>query len=123
MKKTIVTLGIVLCTFGAQAFESSAPATFEQHLAVSSATPLAIAISRGDTEAVKKFIEYGVDVNETSNGMTPLMIAARYNRVDIIEFLLEKGANPRVKTERGWTALRYAELSNATDAVALLSKK
>ena len=84
------------------------------------ATPLATAIAKGDVETVKKFIEYGADVNEKSNGMTPLMIAARYNQVEIIKVLLDKGANLKLTDDKGLSALRYAELSNATQAADTL---
>lgn len=83
-------------------------------------TPLCNAISKGDFEAVKKFVEYGADVNERSNGLTPLMVAARYNRVDMVEFLLAKGAQLDAKSDNGFTAKRYAELSKATEAANFL---
>jgi ankyrin repeat protein len=54
---------------------------------------------------VKKFIAYGADVNEISEeDMTPLMIAARYNKVDIIKsIMLANGANrPGDKNEHGF---------------------
>jgi len=85
------------------------------------ATPLAAAIAKGDIEAVKKFIEYGADVNEKSNGMTPLMIAARYNQVAIIKLLLEKGADAKTVNDNGLTALKYAKMSNAQEAADALT--
>ena len=86
------------------------------------ATPLSIAISKGDIESVRKFIEYGVDINEKSNGMSPLMIAARYNKVEIMKVLISKGARVNAKDENGFTALKYAELSNASEAVLFLKQ-
>lgn len=85
-------------------------------------TPLCTAILKGDMDTVKKFIEYGADVNERSNGMTPLMFAARYNKVAIVKLLLEKGADKAVKDEKGNTAIKYAELSNSTEVVTLLKQ-
>lgn len=85
-------------------------------------TPLCTTILKGDLETVKKFIEYGADVNESSNGMTPLMFAARYNKVAIVKLLLEKGANKGVKDEKGNTAVKYAELSNSAEVVTLLKQ-
>ncbi|WP_317163834.1 ankyrin repeat domain-containing protein [Flavobacterium phycosphaerae] len=85
-------------------------------------SPLCTAIYKGDLTTVKKFVEYGADVNEESNGMTPLMFAARYNKVDIIKYLLEKGAKKEVKDERGYTALKYAEFSNSQEALAILKQ-
>ncbi len=86
------------------------------------ATPLAIAISKGDVATVKKLINYGIDINQKSNGMTPLMIAARYNQVEIINLLLEKGAKLNTTDKKGFSALKYAQLSNAKDAIGALTQ-
>jgi ankyrin repeat protein len=56
-----------------------------------------------------------------SRDMSPLMVAARYNKVEIIKLLLQKGADLKQKNEKGFTALNYAEFSKATEAIALLS--
>jgi ankyrin repeat protein len=81
-----------------------------------------MAICKGDVATVKKLLEYGANVDEKSNGLTPLMIAARYNQVEIISLLLEKGADVKAKDEKGITALKYAEASNAKDAAVVLKK-
>lgn len=122
MKKTIIYLGLALVAFSNVAIASNVETTpkFELVKEYGNSTPLAAAICKGDIEAVKKFIEYGVNVNETSNGMTPLMIAARYNHVEIIKLLLNNGANLKVKDDKGFNAMKYAELSNATDAIQAL---
>ncbi len=84
--------------------------------------PLCIAISKSDNATAKKIIEYGADVNERFNGMTPLMIAARYNNVEMVKILLEKGADITLKGSHGYTATKYAELSNATQALEILKR-
>lgn len=125
MKKSIVYLGVALMAFANVSLASNQKSLNVEKNLVSNygtATPLSVAISKGDLEIVKKFIEYGADVNEKANGMTPLMIAARYNKVEIIKLLLSKGANLKDKDEKGFTALKYAELSNATDAVSVLKQ-
>jgi uncharacterized protein len=104
MKKSIVYLGVALV------------AVYE------GVSPLCIAISKGDVEATKKLIEYGADVNEKSNGLTPLMYAARYNKVEILKILLSNGADLKAKDLKGFTALKYAELSNAKEAAILLKQ-
>lgn len=86
------------------------------------ASPLAVAIAKGDVETVKKFVSYGIDINEKSNNMTPLMLAARYNKVEIINLLLENGANVKTTNSKGFTALKYAQLSNAAEAVTVLTQ-
>lgn len=125
MKKSIVYLGVALVVFANVSLASNVKSSFKTSERVESYetnTPLGFAISKGDIEAVKKFIEYGADVNEVSNGMSPLMIAARYNKVEIIKLLLSKGANINKKDENGFTALKYAQLSNAAEAIQLLKQ-
>lgn len=123
MKKSLI-LGLALITFSG-AVNASNQSIQNQSISsnISSATPLCVAISKGDVEVVRKFVEYGADVNQKSNGLTPLMLAARYNNIEIIKILLDGGADASVKNDRGLTALKLAELSNASEAVALLSEK
>jgi ankyrin repeat protein len=125
MKKSIVYLGVALVAFANVSLASNANPFSEIKNKIEfseTITPLSVAISKGDIESVKKFIEYGTDVNEKSNGMSPLMIAARYNKTEIIKFLLSKGARLNDKDENGFTALKYAELSNANEAIQLLKQ-
>lgn len=123
MKKSIICLGITLMAFSSLSFASNTNFIgIQKTLNPSnvSPAPLSVAISKGEIETVKKFIEYGTNVNEKSNGMTPLMYAARYNKVEIIKYLLLKGADRDIKDSQGFTALKHAELSNAVEAIALL---
>ena len=125
MKKSIVYLGVALLAFTNVTLASNFNSLSGSKSTVSvfyGATPLGIAISKGDIEVVKKFIEYGVDVNQKSNGMSPLMIAARYNKVEIIKILLSTGANLDAKDEKGYTALKHAELSHANEAIQFLKQ-
>jgi ankyrin repeat protein len=125
MKKSIVYLGVALVAFANVSFASNLKSFSSNKNIVefySDTTPLSVAISKGDIEVVKKFIEYGADVNEKSNGMSPLMTAARYNKVEIIKILISKGAHLDDKDENGYTALKYAELSNATEAIQILKQ-
>ena len=125
MKKSIVYLGVALVAFANVSFASNGNSFSEIKNKIEfseTITPLSVAISKGDIESVKKFIEYGADVNEKSNGLSPLMIAARYNKTEIIKVLLSKGARLNEKDENGFTALKYAELSNANEAIQLLKQ-
>jgi len=78
------------------------------------------AIVRGDIDTVKKLIELGEDVNQKSLGMTPAIFAARYNKVEILELLIENGANLKIKSDKGYSIKKYAELSNAKEAMAVI---
>lgn len=75
-----------------------------------------MAIVKGDLETVKKMIELGADINQKSIGMTPAMYAAKFNKVDILNLLISKGANLKARSDVGYTAKKYAEISNAFDA-------
>lgn len=84
-------------------------------------SPFCMSIIKGDFETAKKLIEMGVDINAKSNGLTPVMYAAKYNRTEILKLLIEKGANLKSKdSKKGYTALKYAELSNAIEAKVIL---
>lgn len=123
MKKTIIILGIALIGFtnlaGASTVSNVATSTVASNYGNS---PLCAAILKGDLATVKKFVEYGADVNEMSNGLTPLMFAARYNKIEILKYLLEKGADKDLKDERGNTALKYAENSKSVEALEFLKQ-
>ncbi|MGQ7944269.1 ankyrin repeat domain-containing protein [Flavobacterium sp. WC2509] len=125
MKKSVLILGIALITTSNVVIASNVHTYSNASYEVGfneTITPLAKAVFKGDLQTVKKFIEYGANVNEYSNGMSPLMIAARYNKVEIITFLLSKGARKDEKDENGFTALKYAEISNAAEAILVLKK-
>lgn len=123
MKKTIIFAGLALVAFTNVALATNVSTVSNPtEIVTYDTTPLCNAIAKGDVEAVKKFIEYGSDVNEARNGVTPLMLAARYNKVDILKLLLEKGARLNDKDDKGFTALKYAEISKAQEAIAYLKQ-
>ncbi len=123
MKKTFLfTVMIMLVSSVSFASENVKYTSHKSDLIQSQTSPFCLAIVKGDTETVKKLIELGSDVNEKSNGMTPLMYAARYNRVAIIKMLIDKGAKINTKDSKGYTAMKFAKLSNANEAIALLKE-
>lgn len=78
------------------------------------------AIVNGDLETVRKLIALGEDVNQKSLGMTPAIVAARYNKAEILELLIAHGANLKIKSDKGYTAKKTAEMSKATDALQVI---
>lgn len=75
----------------------------------------------------EKLLENGADVDEKqvsgeAAGYTCLMMAARNQRPDIVNFLVENGADVNVKAENGNTPLSLAEEENDQEMVALLKK-
>ncbi len=81
------------------------------------------AIVQGDIDTVKKLIELGEDVNEKSLGLTPAIFAARYNKAEILELLIEKGADIRIRSDRGYSIAKYAKSANAKDALAVINSE
>ena len=81
-----------------------------------------MSIAKGDTEIVKKLIANGEDVNRKSNGLTPVMYAAKYNRTEILLLLIANGANVKTKCNKGYTALAYAKATNAKDAQLIIEE-
>ena len=62
----------------------------------------------GQTEAVRAAVE-SADVDEKSErGSTPLMHASWFGHTEVIQILLEKGANVNLQNMRGNTALHFA---------------
>ena len=81
-------------------------------------------IQLGQYNAVKLLVEDGIDIEKKSTGLTPLMFAARHNKVDIVKLLIDHGANLNVKSssKRKFTAIKWAELSNAKESYVVLKK-
>lgn len=122
MKKTIIFSAVALCFSIVTVSANPMHKTIEISKVVSAikVSPFCISIAKGDFETVKKLIELGVDVNQKSGGMTPAMYAAKYNRTDILELLIAKGANLKVKSDKGMTAKKYAEMHKAKDAERII---
>ena len=75
----------------------------------------------------KTLLEKGADVDEKqvsgeAEGYTCLMMAARNQRPDIVNFLVENGADVNAKAGNGDTPLSLAEKEGDQEMVALLKK-
>ena len=122
MKKLVLSLLFVaatLTTVNASATFDNTPTTTTE-IAVPEVNAFCLAIVKGDTEMVKRLIALGQDVNEKSNGKTPAMYAARYNKVEILKLLVDNGAKLSTKCSKGHTAKDYAKISNAIEALKYL---
>jgi len=51
--------------------------------------------------------KFGVDIPSSAEGMTGLMVAAQYGRIDMLHFFLERDANPNLQDTLGRTALQH----------------
>jgi ankyrin repeat protein len=62
----------------------------------------------GDIAAVKKMLHAGANINAVDEkGRTPLSLAVRQNNLQMVKFLLARGANGKVKTTRGQGRARH----------------
>ncbi|TYC12749.1 ankyrin repeat domain-containing protein [Bizionia gelidisalsuginis] len=63
-----------------------------------------IFIVKGDVETVVKLLVRGNISIKKWDGMTPVMYAAKYNRVEISKRFIEKGAALNTESSKGYTA-------------------
>lgn len=79
-------------------------------------TPLHYAASHaGDNSValVRLLLEHHAYIDaESPNKTTPLMMAAQYGSAGVVKLLLEEGADPLLKNERGLTAIDFARQAN-----------
>jgi ankyrin repeat protein len=82
---------------------------------------LHLAAQQGAEETAALLLEkgHGIDQRDRQHGYTPLHWAVYYNRMQMVEFLLERGADPHIKNNRGQAALQLARDRN-NDAIAYL---
>ncbi|WP_422089805.1 ankyrin repeat domain-containing protein [Tenacibaculum ovolyticum] len=120
MKTIVFTILAITLSFGtitASEFNKSNTKTSIEYPNINTFCKLIVA---GNYDAVKMLIENGTNINRKSTGLTPLMFAARYNKVEIVKLLIKKGAKLKVKSARGYTALNYAKMSKADEAYKVL---
>jgi len=81
-------------------------------------------IKNGDLEQVKDIVEKkAIDVNDQIDGRPPILYAADYGQVDVIEYLISAGANVNSKDKHGITAILAAIWEGHKDCVKLLLEK
>ncbi|GMY33649.1 Transmembrane protein [Fagus crenata] len=90
-------------------------------------TLLHIGARKGDLKEVKRLLNDGMDVNVSawgpkSKGVTPLHLAAEGGHLEVMDELLERGANidARTKGACGWTPLHSAAKERRKEAVKFL---
>ena len=76
--------------------------------------PLHRAVRKNDVSAARALVAAGADVNEglLSDGRTPLIDAARFNKKEAVEFLLENGADVNKASYQGYTPLHWTVLQS-----------
>ncbi len=82
------------------------------------------AITYNNLAFVESMIGSGIDVNETrrKSGFTPLMAAACYGRVKMLELILQAGADKERLDNRGFSAYDFARKMQKKSMVARLQE-
>lgn len=77
--------------------------------------PLVLAsFATDDTTIIEELVSEGADINDASEGITPLMIASRFNsNIEIVKKLVALNANTKLKDKQGRTFISYMK-SNTT---------
>jgi len=89
------------------------------------AAALFSAVEKGRVPLIKSMIKTGVAkmAAQTSNGLSPLMAAAKVGNVEIINLMLEHGCNPWRKNPDGNTALDIAIAEGHEGCIHVLRQK
>lgn len=86
-------------------------------------TPLWLAVHKEDARIAALLLDYKADPNcrVGKNRLTPLMAAAKNGRIEVVNLLLDRGADPRLVAQDGRTAAQFARenfKANTGDQVA-----
>jgi hypothetical protein len=101
--------------------EPRVPAASAQNVSCERASALGFAAAFSDVDAVRLLLDEGVGVNCISNGQTPLILASRWNKPDIVRLLLERGADPDIKTVDGYIAIEMAASDGYSEVTGILA--
>ena len=121
-------LNPLLILSGLLLFSSVPLVSVAQSNAKPQAHELSDAVLQNDLEKTKKLIKLGADVQvlddrSNPNGRYPLNWAAWQNNVDIINALLDAGADVSKANLSGFTPLHHAIENGSKEAAALLIKR
>lgn len=84
---------------------------------------LMVSSANGDYNAVKRLVESGEPIDSQSlSGSTALMYAARNDKYDIIELLIDLGANHKILNNKEMTALDIANKFKSKKSARILVK-
>ena len=87
-------------------------------------TPLHSAVLSNQYQMAAVLLEHGANINatEASFGLTALMMAARSSYVDVLNLLLEKGADMHIRDVEGQSALDWAKRNGCHETTAILER-
>jgi ankyrin repeat protein len=112
---SILVVGALLLYYQAKrravrASDVSDPDEFEKAADALGLDEVSRASANGDATRLADLLNYGLAVDRTDrDGADCLMYAAMNGHADCVQLLLDKGANPTLKTHKGSTAVQLAE--------------
>lgn len=85
-------------------------------------TPLLWAAAHGNEDTVQALLDAGADREAATRRerQGALTLAAKWNRVEVVQALLRRGLSPDRRDNIGWSALMWASLQGRTDVVRAL---
>lgn len=122
---SVLVISVILCSVvgvGAVKFGWELPQIF----GMGASKDIFEAVEAGRVSAVKKFLDDGVDVNIRNDaGNTPLISASfpSHARKDVIDLLLDRGADINAKSSFGLTALHEAASQGNKEVVSRLIER
>ncbi|MBF0297516.1 MAG: ankyrin repeat domain-containing protein [Oligoflexia bacterium] len=122
--------GFTALSFAAQSgnvemidFILSAGSLVEEKNVKTTLTPLALSITYGHSEAAKKLINAGANVNFKIKGLTLLMTAINKKDLKLVNVLLDGGADINETDHRGKNALAYAKSIENNEIINAINNK
>jgi hypothetical protein len=83
--------------------------------------PLLIAVAKGDLAGIDDLIRQGEDINQSTPLGTPLNVAARTGRPQVIRSLIDHGAMPNLPDWKQWAPLHSTIASARTNLEAIVT--
>lgn len=88
-------------------------------------TPLHYAATHpgnASADMVRLMLEHHAYIDaESPNGTTPLMMAAQYGQPKVVQLLLDEGADPLIKNQKGLTAIDFAQRAGRAASAEMIS--
>ena len=87
-------------------------------------TPLHYAASTGNVELIKQLLEKAAYIDAQSpSKTTPLMMAARERKYDVVKLLLDEGADPTTINDAGFGAAEYCDRNKESALAAEIRQR
>jgi len=84
--------------------------------------PLHYAATGSHLEIMSLLLENSAYIDAASpNGTTPLMMAASYGTPAAVKLLLDEGADPTLRNQKGLNAINFAQRANRPDSAELIA--